>query len=125
MIWLRLDTAGSLVEEQFSSTAATGANPTSCRTLVTNVTTPSAPLFSALDVSGATMLPQGTAPTAGPGCQKLPVTVPSQTSHPNTAVQATLQLVNSVTIDFVVRDTRNQHPLEFTSQAVLPALGGM
>jgi hypothetical protein len=30
-----------------------------------------------------------------------------------------------VTIDFVVRDTRNQRPLEFTSQAVLPALGGV
>jgi type II secretory pathway component PulJ len=125
MIWLRLDGKGALVEEQFASTAALGASPKVCRTLVTNVTTPSAPLFSALDVNGATIPAQGTAPTASAGCQKLPVTVPSQTPRPNPTVQANLQRVNSVTIDFVVRDTRNQRPLEFTSQAVLPALGGV
>jgi type II secretory pathway component PulJ len=125
MIWLRLDTGGSLLEEQFPSTAAVGASPTVCRTLATSVTTPSAPLFSALDAGGAPISAQGTAPTVAAGCQKLPVTVPSQTSHPNTAVQAILQHVAIVAIDFVVRDTRKQRSLEFRSQAVLPALGGV
>jgi prepilin-type N-terminal cleavage/methylation domain-containing protein len=127
MIWLRLDSAGALVEEQFPSTAAQGATPSECRTLVTGVTTttPTAALFTALDVNGVPLAPQGTAPVVAAGCQNLPVTVPSQTAHPDTTVQANLQNVNSVTIDFVVRDTQRSHPLEFTSQAVLPALGGM
>jgi hypothetical protein len=125
MMWLRLDTSGALVEEQFRSTAAMGASPTVCRTLVTRVTTPSAPLFSAVNANGAAIAAQGTAPTVGAGCQKLPVTVPSQTSHPNTAVQGILQRVAIVAIDFVARNTQNQRPLEFRSQAVLPALGGV
>ena len=59
------------------------------------------------------------------GCRTLPVTVPSQSAHPDLNAQANLQNVTSVLIDFVVRDTHGDHPLEFTSQAVLPALGGV
>lgn len=124
MVWLRLDTAGNLVEEKFVSTAAQGATPTSCRSLVSHVSTPSTSLFSAIDANGNAVAPQGTAPVVAAGCQHLPVTVNSHLQHPNLTVQTNLSNVNTVSIDFVVRDTRGAHPLEFTSQAVLPALGG-
>jgi hypothetical protein len=127
MVWLRLDTTGSLVEELFTSTAASGASPTACRILVYNVTTPSTALFTGVDASGASLSTQnlGTAPTASAGCKPLPVTVPSRTNHPDLVAQANLQNVSSVSIDFVVRDTSNGHPIEFHSQAVLPNLGGI
>lgn len=124
MIWLRLDSKGALVEEQFASTAAAGAAAKVCRTLATGVSAPTA-LFTAGDRSGTAMTGLGTAPTASAGCQKLPVTPPSQTSHPDPTVQSNLQKVYSVTIDFVVRDTRKAHPLEFFSQAILPAMGSV
>ena len=125
MVWLRLDSAGSLVEEQFASTATLGTAPQVCRTLVTNVTTPAGPLFTAYDAAGAAMtIKRGdlfTAPAPSTGCRPLPVTVPSRV---NKADPGNLPSVTSVAIDFVVRDTKGQHPLEFKSQAVLPALGG-
>jgi hypothetical protein len=126
MVWLRLDTSGALVEEQFASTAASGAKPTACRILLSNVTTPATSLFTGIDAAGASMgaLNLGTAPTAGAGCQVLPVTVPSRTNHPDLVAQVNLQNLSSVAIDFVVRDTSNAHPIEFHSQAVLPNLGG-
>jgi len=126
MIWLRLDAAGSLVEEQFASTAAAGAAPKTCRVLVSNVIT--APrLFTGWDATPAEMSSQdlGAAPTASTGCRPLPVTVPSQTKKPDLVAQTNLRNVNSVVIDFVVRDTKGAHPLEFKSQAVLPSLGGV
>ena len=124
MIWLRLDTAGNLIEEQFSSTAASGATPRLCRTLLSHVSTPAQPLFTAYDLNGNTVAPQGTAPTPSAGCVHLPLTVNSQLTHPNTAIQTTLASVHKIQIDFVVRDTSGAHPLAFTSEAVLPALGG-
>jgi hypothetical protein len=127
MVWLRLDSGGKLVEEQFASSAAAGATPQVCRLLTANVTTPAGQLFTGIDSRGAAMTGQdlGSAPTASSGCVKLPVTVPSRSSHPDLVAQANLQNVFSVNIDFVVRDTRNAHPIEFTSQAVLPALGAV
>ena len=129
MVWLRLDTKGALIEEQFAGTAAAGAAPQVCRTLATGVSIPSSPLFTAFDANGAAMtsppLDLGAAPTASSGCRSLPVTVPSQTTHPDLVAQTNLQNVTSVLIDFVVRDTRGGHPIEFTSQAVLPAMGGV
>lgn len=125
MIWLRLDAAGSLVEEQFPENAGYGTAPTVCRTLVTNVT--SAALFTAYNqnaVMSPHVLDLGTVPPASVGCRPLPVTVPSQTRHPDLAAQTNLGNVSSVVIDFVVRDTTNEHPLEFKSQAVLPLLWG-
>jgi hypothetical protein len=133
MIWLRLDTTGTLIEEQFPSTATLNTAPTVCRRLASGVSTPTAPLFTAYDSSGAVMnsvtpgvgLNLGTAPVASAGCKPLPVTVPSQSSRPDLAAQTNLQKVVSVQIDFVIRDTTGKHPLEFTSRAVLPALGGV
>jgi Tfp pilus assembly protein PilW len=127
MIWLRLDSTGTLIEEKFPSTAAAGATPTACRALAGHVSTPAGPLFTALDSAGAAIANSvlGTPPPASAGCQHLPVTVPSQTRNPNPTVLANLQNVTGVVIDFVVRDTTGAHPIEFTSQAVLPALGGV
>jgi hypothetical protein len=127
MIWLRLDSRGVLVEEQFSSTAAAGSAPTVCRRMATGTSASSAPLFTPYDSGRASMVGQvlGTAPAASAGCQPLPVTVPSQTSRPDPIALANLQKVVSIQLDFVVRDTSGKHPLEFTSLAVLPALGGL
>jgi hypothetical protein len=130
MVWLRLDASGTLVEEQFPSTATMGTAPTVCRTLVHNVsqppvttTNPTGALFSGWDTDGKLLSNLGTAPGATTGCRSLPVTVPSQTKQSGSA-QTNLQNVSTTKIDFVVRDTKSGHPLEFTSVAVLPALGG-
>jgi hypothetical protein len=137
MIWLRLDGAGSLVEEQFASTAASGATPKICRTLARNVTTPATlkpgdrsaqTLFTAYDQHGSTITNDsgqlGTAPAKTTGCQRLPVTVPSQLRSPDLTVQGALQNVNSVALDFVISDSAKKHFLEFSSRVVLPTLGG-
>jgi hypothetical protein len=124
MIWLRLDTAGNLIEEQFGSTATSGTAPRLCRTVASRVSTPAHPLFTAKDLNGVIVAAQGTAPAASAGCRNLPVTVNSQLAHPNTAIQTTLATVHDIQIDFVVRDTSGTHPIEFQSIAVLPALGG-
>ncbi|MDT4922286.1 MAG: hypothetical protein QOI15_3188 [Pseudonocardiales bacterium] len=133
MVWLRLDSTGALVEERFASTAAAGTQPSACRLLAGAVSTPTDPLFTAYEASGAPMnslipgagLNLGVAPTPSAGCRPLPVTVPSQTSRPDLNAQTNLQKVVSVQIDFVIRDTKGKHPLEFTSRAVLPALSGV
>lgn len=124
MVWLRLATNGALIEEQFPSTAAMNDNPTVCRILVTKASAPT--LFAPLDRGSNPMTGQtlGSAPSAGSGCQKLPVTVPSHTSKPDPAAVANLQNVSAIFIDFTVSDARNAHPLEFNSQATLPILGG-
>jgi hypothetical protein len=128
MIWLRRDSAGALVEEQFAATAAAGATASVCRILV-GATDTSVRLFTAYDSRGAVMaapaLDMGTAPAPSKGCQKLPVTVPSQTKNPDTSAVTNLQNVFSVVVDFIIRDSRNSHPIEFRSQAVLPALGAV
>lgn len=127
MVWLRRDSTGSLIEEFFPATASANASPTSCRSLGATVAASSTPLFSALDSSGNSMtgLDLGSAPAATAGCVNLPVTVPSRSRNPDTAAVNNLQNVYSVTIDFVLTDTRNSHPVEFTSQAVLPTMGGV
>lgn len=122
-IWLRRDYYGNLIEEQFSATATTGAQPLRCRSLVSRVAATPA-LFSAVDSTGASMsaLNLGTAPAATAAtakCRPLPAV------STNSTVTANLQNVYSVTIDFIVRDTKSKHPLEFTSQAVLPSLGAV
>jgi prepilin-type N-terminal cleavage/methylation domain-containing protein len=125
MIWIRLDPAGQLVEEQFVSTAAVNAAPKVCRILAMKASVAGS-LFRGFDANGADMTGQGlgTAPAPVTGCRPLPVTVPSRLSRPDPIAQANLQNVRSVSLDVIVRDTRNGHPLEFTSQAVLPNLGG-
>jgi type II secretory pathway component PulJ len=128
MVWLRLDSKNVLIQEQFPSTATAGTAPTVCLRLAGTVSTPPAtPLFTALDFSSTPMtgVDLGSAPTPSAGCQPLPVTVPSQSSRPDAIAQSNLQKVVTVRIDFVVRDTKGLHPIEFVSQAVLPALGGV
>lgn len=145
MVWLRRDSANNLVEELFASTAAQGASPTRCRVLVRNVSasvipdpkdstkTVTLPLFGAYDYSENAMVPGtgsgqldlGAAPAPTSGCQALPVTVPSQSKKPDTNAQSNLQNVFSISIDFTVLDTKNQHPIAFSSQAFLPSLGGV
>ena len=139
MIWIRLDSQGRLVEEQFASTAAQNASPTMCRQLALSVsnsigTDPvtgqqvTVPLFTPGDYNGtqiASGTDLGSAPAASAGCQKLPVTVPSQAGHPDAAAQANLVNVFSVALDFTVKDTKGLHPIEFTSEAFLPSLGGV
>lgn len=124
MIWLRIDSAGALVEEQFLSTASQGTDPTVCRTLVVHAAATA--LFTPFDSRGTAMTGQnlGTASVVSAGCQKLPVTVPSRTSRPDPVAVANLQNVSTIMLDFTVSDTRNAHPLEFNSQATLPILGG-
>ncbi len=133
MVWLRLDSKRNLVEEQFPSNAAKGTAPTVCRILVRNVVTAQslspatgAPLFLPFDAQGNNMGSQdlGTAPTPSAGCVALPVTVPSQAKGQGSAAMSNLQNVYVINIDFVVRDTKNLHPIEFTSSAVLPNRGG-
>lgn len=126
MVWLRRDTAGTLVEETFPASAAASSSPSVCRRLVSR-TQAGVPLFSPVDSNGNTMsgLDLGAAPTSAAGCVTLPTTVPSKSRAPDAAALANLQNVYSVQIDFIVRDTRGGHPLEFTSTAVLPALGSV
>lgn len=140
MVWLRRDSANNMVEELFASTAAQGATPTRCRVLVQNIvdstdyqTHLAVPLFRSFDYGENAMVPGtgpgqldlGTAPTPAAGCQALPVTVPSQSKKPDTNAQSNLQNVYSISIDFTVLDTKNQHPIAFSSQAFLPSLGGV
>jgi len=124
MMWLRLDSKGVLIEEQFPSTAASGASPTACRRLLSKVT--ASQLFTASDSGGIPMssMDLGSAPTPSAGCQHLPVTVPSRQSKPDATAVANLPNVASVAIDFIVADTKNQHSIEFSSVATLPLLGG-
>jgi hypothetical protein len=126
MVWLRRDSSGALVEEQFTATATAGTKPTMCRTLLTS-TVVTGSLFTAWDSSASPMssLDLGTAPTASKGCVALPVTVPSQVKNSDAVAQANLQTVFSVVIDFIVRDSRSTHPIEFRSQATLPSLGAV
>jgi type II secretory pathway component PulJ len=121
MIWLRRDTKNNLVEEQFPAAAAAGATPTLCRALVGRVSG-SLPVFTGED-SKYRPVSAGQAPTASAGCQKLPVTVPSQQRNPDLAAQATLQNVYLIDINFRITDSLGKHPIEFDSQAVLPSLG--
>lgn len=127
MVWLRRDAGNQLVEEQFPNSAVQGTRPSICRVLLANLTG-TQPLFTPLASRGRSMagLDLGAAPSPPPaaGCVPLPVTVPSLSNHPDAAARANLQNVYSITIDFVVRDSNRSHPIEFTSQAVLPALGG-
>jgi prepilin-type N-terminal cleavage/methylation domain-containing protein len=123
MIWLRRDTKNNLIEEQFPGTAALGATPTRCRALAGRIVG-SVAVFNGED-SKYRPVSAGQAPTPSAGCQKLPVTVPSQQRNPNLAAQAALQNVYLVEIVFTITDSLGKHPIEFRSQAVLPSLGAV
>jgi prepilin-type N-terminal cleavage/methylation domain-containing protein len=123
MVWLRRDTKNNLIEEQFPGNATSGTSPTLCRALVQRISGTGA-LFTGED-SKYRPVSAGQAPTPSAGCQKLPVTVPSQQRNPDLAAQATLQNVYLININFRVTDSLGKHPIEFDSQAVLPSLGAV
>jgi prepilin-type N-terminal cleavage/methylation domain-containing protein len=125
MVWLRLDTAGQLVEEQFpAQPSAYPAAWTTCRILLANVVP--APVFAASNAAGSdvTAAGLGTAPAVSPGCQRLPSAPPSQSGRANGSVAANLQNVASVQITFSVLDHAGGHPLNFSVTSALPRLGG-
>lgn len=125
LLWLRLDSKGQLVEEQFAQPPSSyPAAPTTCRLLATRVS--AAPLFTGYDPNGTALTGRnlGTAPAAGPGCQNLLTPIPSQQAKPDVVAMTNLQDVSSVMIDFTARDTTGAHPLEFSAVTALPVLAG-
>ncbi|MCW2644414.1 MAG: Prepilin-type N-terminal cleavage/methylation protein [Pseudonocardiales bacterium] len=123
MIWLRRDSAGNLVEEQFPSMATVNTTPTVCRVLGLKVTATT--LFTP-DANGAGFATAnlGTAPPASAGCQPLPVAVPSRSGTQNPMAVANLTTVTGVSIAFTMTDAKGRHLQEFKSLATLPVLGG-
>jgi Tfp pilus assembly protein PilW len=135
LVWLRLDGAGQLVEEQFNPMPASyPAQWTACRVLATNVSTTNSfsptTVFTPYTSNGsslATLMSNGglgTAETASNGCQKLPSAVPSQTQHPSQTVVTNLQTIASVEITITVKDTKQSHPIAFDAIVPLPTLAG-
>ena len=124
MMWLRRDSAGALVEEQFPNAAVAGASWTTCR--VVGIKVSATALFTPLDANGNGYgsADLGTAPTGSAGCQALPVLVPSRSSTPNAVAVANLTTVTSVAMAFTMSDTKGNHAQEFASLVTLPVLGG-
>jgi Tfp pilus assembly protein PilW len=128
LVWLRLDTAGNLVEEQFPSSAVVGSPATVCRVIAVDATAgtqSTAHMFTAENAQGNAFSDGqlGSAPTAGTGCKVLPQTPPSASGQLGSTVQENLQTVRTVEIAFTIVDTKGQHPLEFDSVVTLPVLG--
>jgi type II secretory pathway component PulJ len=134
MIWLRLDTKGRLVEEQFASSAVAGTAARICRRLAQTTSagtteiqanTGSLQLFTPRSANGSllTHVDLGAAPTSGAGCQPLPISPPSVIGPVDAIAVANLQTVSTVEIAFTTLDSLGTHPLEFDSMATLPALG--
>jgi len=124
MIWLRLDSAGQLVEERFPGTPTSyPATATSCRILVFRVS--ATRLFSAYNLDGANLSATltagslGTAPAVSSGCQKLPSAPPSK-GTPSQTVVSNLKNVISVNIDFTTTDVSKKHTLTFHATITLP-----
>lgn len=125
MLWLRLDSAGQLVEERFPATPAHyPASPTTCRVLAFKVS--ATELFTPYNVAGTDLTGQslGTAPTVGSGCQTLTSAPPSQTSNPNQLVVANLQNIASVALAFTTTDATKQHTFSFATALTLPKVAG-
>ncbi len=126
LVWLRLDGAGQLVEELFSSTPASyPANPMRCRVLTGPVS--AGPLFTAFNSAGTSLsgLNLGTPPTVASGCTPLTAAVPSQQSRPDAVAVANLQNISSVSIAFTARDLHGAHPVGFQTVVAVPVLGAL
>jgi type II secretory pathway component PulJ len=128
MMWLRIDSKGNLVEEQFASTAVSGSSWSTCRVIAIQATagiTDLPQLFTAKSASGNTFSSGslGSAPTSGVGCQVLPQTPPSAQGQLSSVVSTNLQTVRTVEIAFTIVDSQGKHPLEFDSVVTLPVLG--
>ena len=125
LIWLRLSSAGQLVEEQFKPIPTSfPASPTTCRILSSGVT--ASKLFTPYSSTGGDLssVNLGTAQTAGAGCVAIPSSLPSQAQHPDQTAAGNLQTVFSVGINFTVTDSRGLHPIPFSAVAQLPVLAG-
>lgn len=125
LVWLRLDSAKQLVEEQFTPIPTSfPASWKTCRILGGGVS--ATKLFTAYGSQGNDLssFSMGTAASVGAGCQKLPSALPSQAQHPDQIVSANLQKIFSVGIDFTVSDTKNSHPLQFNEVTAVPYLAG-
>lgn len=121
MIWLRLDTAQQLVEEQFTSSSATypgtyGTAYSTCRILADHVTSTT---FTGYASTGSGSWGSSLAPT-GAGCLALTGSV----SQTDPTANSALPNVTSVGIDFTVIDLARTHTQEYSSVITLPALGG-
>lgn len=128
MMWLRLDTAGNLVEEQFRASAVVGTAASTCRVIAVSASegiAATSQLFTAKTAAGAAFNSGtlGSAPVSGIGCQPLPQTPPSASGQLGSATEENLQTVRTVEIAFTIVDTKGAHPLEFDSVVTLPVLG--
>lgn len=123
MVWLRLDGAGNLVEEQFPVGSTSGAAPTVCRRLSARAT--SARLFTpSAGQNDLSTTDLGTVPTSGTGCQPLPVTPPSVSGTSDPVAVANLRTVTRIGIDFTLAARRGATTQQFSTDAILPTLGG-
>lgn len=125
LVWLRLDSAGQLVEEQFKMIPATfPASPTTCRLLGTGAT--ASPLFTPYNSTGADIssVDLGSPQTVGAGCVALPSAIPSKSGTPDQTAVGNLQTVATVGISFTLTDSRKAHPIQFSAVAALPTLAG-
>lgn len=125
LIWLRLSSAGQLVEEQFKPVPTSfPASPTTCRILSSGVT--ASKLFTPYNSSGSDIssVNLGAAQTAGAGCVSIPSSLPSQAQHPDQTAAGNLQSIFSVGINFTITDSRGKHPIQFSAVAAVPVLAG-
>jgi hypothetical protein len=125
LIWLRLDTAGRLVEEQFRpAPTAFPATATTCRILSSAVT--ASKLFTPYNSTGGDIsaVNLGAAQSVGAGCVTIPSTIPSKVQHPDQTAAGNLQTIFTVGLNFSLTDSRKQHPIAFSAVAALPVLAG-
>lgn len=118
-IWLRLDSSGNLVEEQFSYNTASGAYPSQpsvCRVLASRVSslTFTAYTSSSSDTDfGASLAPSGS------GC----LSITGSVSQTDGVANSTLAKVASVSIDVIVSDLTGRTQ-EYSTAATIPVLMG-
>jgi hypothetical protein len=125
LIWLRLDTSGQLIEEQFKPVPTSfPASPSTCRVIGSGVT--AAKLFTPYNSSGSDIssVNLGAAQSVGAGCVAMPSTIPSQLQHPDQTAAGNLQSIYTVGINFTLTDTRGHHPIQFSTVATVPVLAG-
>jgi hypothetical protein len=125
LVWLRLDSAGQLVEEQFNPAPTSfPASATTCRVLSSGAS--ASKLFTPYNSSGIDIssLGLGTAQSVGTGCVRIPSALPSQAQHPDQTTAGNLQSIYTVGINFSLQDSGKAHPIQFSAVAALPVLAG-
>jgi hypothetical protein len=125
LIWLRLSSAGQLVEEQFTPIPASfPASPTTCRILSSGVS--GTKVFTPFNHAGndISAVNLGTSQSVGAGCVSIPSSLPSRAQHPDQTAAGNLQSIYTVGINFTITDSRGKHPIQFSAVAALPVLAG-